>query len=566
MDSSTPQKKYEAFKIPGRRQVQADGAEQPSPQAESKPPEPAVPVSLSDGVFYEMEFDPGAAPGTGWLARPSQRIGEPEQRDGIRDLFKQMRDIARPYRTPLDHSKFLDRQVLYNDPIIFYKQGQLMKDFVDDYPGSAPFSQYFPTYQTMSYDQLRTYFTWRARVREGNVAGVSPSYAFLYIYEMLGNIGVDGPQDGLDRLMRFWRAFRECDGTLDSYVCRWLKDYHVYYEYALPQPFAEFVRQNDLAARYPELADTEDEFGLYCGISKYDIRRSKFYAPERAKLIKDCFCFTIERLRQVFAGHSVEHDVSILQPSKKMSPWWPFKDALFYAWADQPDRRVELSKNDIYVCTHNRWEHNSVVISEDSRQMMGYILKQMEGALRAAVKYKPKLSANIRADKHALIGRLKRQGLTLGSLITDAVGDFYKESTKTVVRVDREALSAIKREALATQEKLIVAEEQAAPFVAAPEPPEIPAQAAVAAPAPASDGWAGLKASLSLTELAALTLVLRGKGEQSLKRLAGERGMMLEVLADGINEKAMDCVGDNLLDDGFALYEEYKQQVEEMVG
>ena len=40
---------------------------------------------------------------------------------------------------------------------------------------------------------------------------------------------------------------------------------------------------------------------------------------------------------------------------------------------------------------------------------------------------------------------------------------------------------------------------------------------------------------------------------------------MLEVLVDGINEKAMDFIGDNLLDEEFVLYDDYKEQVKELI-
>ena len=40
----------------------------------------------------------------------------------------------------------------------------------------------------------------------------------------------------------------------------------------------------------------------------------------------------------------------------------------------------------------------------------------------------------------------------------------------------------------------------------------------------------------------------------------------MEVLLDGINEKALDCTGDSILDDEAALYDDYREQVKEMVG
>ena len=36
---------------------------------------------------------------------------------------------------------------------------------------------------------------------------------------------------------------------------------------------------------------------------------------------------------------------------------------------------------------------------------------------------------------------------------------------------------------------------------------------------------------------------------------------MLEVLMDGINEKAMDTIGDSLVDEEFTIYEDYLEEV-----
>lgn len=95
-----------------------------------------------------------------------------------------------------------------------------MKDFEDDYEEAVAYKEYFPYYQMMGYRQLRTYFTWRARVRKGEVEKTSLSYAFLYLYELLNNIGVSDPQEGLDKLLFFWQEFRVFQPEIDKYVLR----------------------------------------------------------------------------------------------------------------------------------------------------------------------------------------------------------------------------------------------------------------------------------------------------------------------------------------------------------
>ncbi len=582
MDGFYTYKKYESLKIQGRQQVQGDGAIKELPQTQS-----VEPVSLDQGSFYEIEYDSCPIPGVGKFILKSQKIEEPEK-DEKRILFGQMRDIARAHRSTYDNSRFFDHRVQQDNAMIFHKQGMFMKDFSDDYCENVEFSQYFPYYQQMGYEQLRTYFTWRTEVRKGTISDISLSYAFLYIYELLSNIGVSDPQDGLNQLMSFWRAFANFNKSIDKYVLRWLKDYHIYYE--LPHSFIDFVDSNNLTRSYPKMADTKDKFKMFCNLSKYDIRKSTFYTDDNIKLITDCFYFVINNLKQIFESCGINFDESIFHATKKMSEWKPFKDALFYPWMKQVNRQIVLSENEIFICSNNKWSFSTILTSENGRQLIGYIMKQMEVALRTVTNYKYKLSANLEMVSHEAVGKLNKAGLSLETIVNDAVAEFYKEATKTVVIVDQDALSRIRQEALVTQEKLIVPEQEK---IIVPEQmklilpgqenqfvPVIPVQTqlnlslpatqdkpfmplSMIEPTPDRDIWVSLKNTLSEAEINALSVVLNGETE--LKKYADECGIMLEVLVDGINEKAMDIVGDNLLDEDFALYDDYKEQVKELI-
>jgi len=67
---------------------------------------------------------------------------------------------------------------------------------------------------------------------------------------------------------------------------------------------------------------------------------------------------------------------------------------------------------------------------------------------------------------------------------------------------------------------------------------------------------------LSTVELQALGVLLEGA---DFKSFADSQGVMVEVLADGINEKAMDAIGDGLMDEEFVLYEDYIEEVRKLV-
>lgn len=575
MNEHNTDKIYESYRIPGRQKPQENGASKILPQTKIN-----AQISFND-LFYEIEYENSPIAGAGKFVLKSQKI-EPPKKDEIRELFYRMREIARRYPLPYsNHSRFYDGRVQQGNARIFYEQAVFMKDFEDDYPDRVQFSSYFPYYQLMGYEQLRTYFTWRTRVRRGITQDTSLSYVFLYIYELLNNIGVDSPQEGLHKLISFWTSYKKFDSSIDKYVLRWLKDYHIYYN--LPGTFKEFAKEYNITKHYPRMDEIEDSFDLYCSISKYDISKSVFYTDETKELISDCFGFVIDKIKQDFETVGVSFDDVLFHPTKKLVTWKPFKDALFSPWLKQADRRVVISKNEIYICSNNEWKTSSVITSEHGRQFIGYVIKQMESVLRRVTKYKFKITASIDMVNQETQSKLKKSGLFIENMVQTAVIEFYREATKTVVEVSQASLNRIRQEAFATQEALIVEEQNDAAypilfpvnqqsndnnvFIEDPVMGSADTEAYDLEPISESGIWYSLKEALSELELQALGVILQDDNSiyANIKEFADKNNIMLEVLADGINEKTMDYIGDNILDDELSIYEDYIEQVKGMV-
>ncbi len=552
--------------------------------------------SDNEDFFYEIEYDACPMPGVGRFVRRPNKIQRPE-RDAVRERFDRMRDIARAERSSyFGSSRFYDSRTRAENSRIFYKQGKFMEDFEDDCEKAVPCSAYFTDYQMLGYDQLRTYFTWRTNVRQGEIQNISLSYAFLYVYELLNNIGVEGPEEALEALMDFWDVFRFYAGSIDKYMIRWLKDYHIYYE--LPWSFKEFAEKNGIAAHYPTLSDPKDRFGLLSAVSAYDIRKSKFF-PGREELIRDCFNAVTETLDQALAQKGLSLDAFVFHTARKMPEWTPFKGALFYPHIRQRDRRVVLSEKEVYLCSENKWSCSAAITMESGKGLIGYVMKQEESLLRKALGYPYKLSARPDMIGEGIRNTCAQAGISVKQLVTESVMRFYREATRTVVRIDEHALEKIRREALITQEKLMVPEEEpqeklpdgAFPDteLEAPEVSDLAGQkeqlfeedfslkelskgqeSAPLEPVQERDltpdtPWEALWQELSCTEREALHIILQKESapdrQAALKLLTDRQGMMLEVLAEGINEKAMDFVGDALLDEEFAVYEDYTEQL-----
>ncbi len=533
-------KNYESQPIPSRDKLNAmrSASEEKERKLEEKAP--------WEIKFAEVLLEGRSASGVVASPSPQNIQAAPDEK---RALFYDMRQIARR-----------DSSCLGNPSKIFYEQARMMEHFTDNYPGQAPFSFYFPYYQLMGYGQLRTYFTWRTQVRAGDIQSTSVSYAFVYIYELLACIGADAPEESMQKLLHFWRAYRKLDRTIDKYVLQWIKDFYVYYP--MEQSFAEFAAQQNLQKYYPKvfafISSKEESFAVYADLSKYDIRKSIFYTDETKPLIEDCFYFLLSYFRKLCKEKNKIFEDFVFYPIHKESDWKPFAGALFYPYLEQEDRVVQLSQREVYTCTKNRWTYRSALLKDEGKGLIGYIMKEMESVLRSALHFRYKLRSTPDMCSSKTLKRLQSVGISLPEKITEGVRAFLALRNRTEVHVDTAAVNRIRREALETQDKLIVPEEEEE--IAVVETPVVMAPASLAEESP----WQQLVSSLTDPEAAALRAALKG---ESVKDIAKDSGIMLEVLLDGVNGKAMDIIGDTILelDDTVIVYEEYKEKLMEVV-
>jgi hypothetical protein len=500
-------------------------------------------------------------------ARRAEEIAGLRQDDPVRELFGRMRRLAaEACRDPLSAERFRES--------VFIRQARFMADFEDDYQKLAPFSMYYPYYQMMSYEQLRTYFTWRKHVRRGHVMRTDPSYVFLYIYELINNVGVDDCADGLGKLLFIWREGRRFTDRLDGYMPGWLRDYYIVND--CPFGFNELLeREPLLRSGLPRLSDKND-FSFYADLSPYRIRRSAFYNAGNEKMIEDCFGHIVERLGVLLARFDLTLNDLIYDGSKERR-WQPFGNAIFYMGPEcmpKGERRVRLSGCE-YRFANGRWtcldEGNA---APNGKNLLGYVFKRMEQLLRRACKFKYKLSA----DGGSLDGRqLDRllPGVGYAGLLAEidaAVKEYYIDSRKTVVRVDESNLEKIRQNARITQEKLTVAEDggaDAGELMSAGGPSVLPApEPSVFDAAPekapeARDVWGLFAASLEPVEAGAVKKILEGASAKTLFDYAKENCLMLEVLLDNINRKALDAAGDAILEfaDEIFIYDDYIERL-----
>ncbi|MCL1863051.1 MAG: TerB N-terminal domain-containing protein [Defluviitaleaceae bacterium] len=458
-------------------------------------------------IFAEIEIPASSEPSPKPLV--SVPISAGAVSDPIRQKFYDMRGMAS------------DNPYTWNDARLFFRQAKFMESFADDYASFAEFSMHYPCYQRMGYERLRTYFTWRAALRRGETVRTALSYVFLHIYELLSCIGKNSPEEALAGLVSLRKAYAPQFPALENYLPTWLTDFHIYYNI----PLVEYEN------------DTLSDWNAF---SSYDITKSKFYA-DNADLLTECFPYVVRALTALAGKKSMMLREIFSHTSSQFVPWQPFRRAIFHPHFNQPDRTTILPNGQVYTVTDNKFATRHITPYAHKKDLAAYIIKKTESLLRQHSSYK-KITAN------PIL--LQIQSVTMPEIthaIESAVVDFYKEKNRVEIKINHANLTRIREEAEDITEKLIVEE----------VPSPLPSMGVLdIVEKPVENSFADVLTSI---EKEAIRLIHRDGDMQKIKAFAKDEGLMLEILIDGINEKAMDMIGDNLIDadSDIAIYDDY---------
>ncbi len=408
---------------------------------------------------------------------------------------------------------------------IFLEQGRFMADYQDDYEYPGEFQHYYPTYQDMTDAQLRGYFSWRTNVRRGRVEKTSLSFAFVYIYELLNQIGTAAPEAGFHDLLQFWSAYRRLDDRISSYVEMWLKDYVIYnrLDKSLLKelPCANSDKAVEILLDYMSYRD-EEVFAALNALSTYDLENSRFYQQYREEVRNVAL--------RVFSALSDYYNKS---PKKKapekifgrvtQAHYHMFKAAVFYHVAERGDRIYEINPYSKYCCHGGEWYCERFIWYGNNNKQIGEILRSVDFLMRQKYGFKSTLQDG------------KTNKILKAKIIREIAAYFEEKRTHAPVRVDIDIskLRGIRETARTTRDKLLVEEEREAS--AAKEKLEPPRMVEAE-----TENAAGLNAA----EILFLKCLL---DRTSYAGLLKENGLMLSVFVDGINEKLMSVLNDTAI-------------------
>ena len=454
----------------------------------------------------------------------------------------------------------------------FYEQGKFMENYEDELPWQGELSCYFPTYHDLTARQLRAYFSWRTKIRQGIFEPIPASAAYIYIYELLNGIGAASPEESLEKLKAFEAGFLEAgvggDARMRQNLKRWrlelavLKDLPPETIRAAADP--ALIRRDEALAvlRSPQAQPDEAVADALAELSGKKLAASPVLSPPDSPRGKKGRHLLAEIWRSAAAYTERGRDLFALCFGTALRrPWIPLGNAVFCRREAPREREVAVNECRRYLCTDGAWTAECFEPLYFDRNRLQSFLREAERQLRNYLKAGRALSEKAE-DAWAA---------PLAAAVIEADRRAEEEAARPKIRLDLSGLEQIRQDALQTQESLLTEEERRESEAAGAETLREREAAPTPPAAPAEEDRAGEEPSpaarlLDPLQEEVLRLVLQGESPAALLQ---ERQLRPSLFADAVNEALYDEIGDVVLyceNDRLSPVEEYREELWQLLG
>lgn len=446
---------------------------------------------------------------------------------------------------PLQAARSLEKgaaRMYQNRRSLFLNQAKLLEFYKDDYEGEYISHCYYPTYDLLNNQELRSYFAWRTKVRNGDIQPSCSCFAYLYLYELINGIGTGTPVEGLHKMDDFAAAYKEYESSLMNYYANWRKSYIIYYNLSDSFLGGEEREGEEAHMAVLDSAQEQTDDAIAAAVKQLApgwLNRSKFYKTHQTDMDR-VIVQVLRRMHQHYSTRSKRTFSEQLFGSRETHSVDLFCYAVFCDPLRHENSRYYITDSHYYECRNGYWTETSCFIDSHKRRKLEDLMKTIDASLRVALNDgKPIKSPSqlkwvtkvIEEEVAALLETQKQQ-----------------EAEAKRVQIDYSALAQIRREAAITQEKLATEEEL-----------EEEAPPAVQPPPPQPEALPG-DCPLDKTQYRLMQNLLYGGDTSWVQR----EGKMVSVLLDSINEILYDTFQDAVIEDG-QVVEDYIDELKEMV-
>ena len=413
----------------------------------------------------------------------------------------------------------------------------------------APFFSYIPQYSQLTQEQRAYYFYWRSALRRGEYLQTEESYFYLYVYEIINLPHLIRPEDGIVMLCKAWQAYRDRFPRIDKYMTEWVCDYCLVHGLSCPQ---ELVRPF-LTKILPFAGLREFYLGGICDFTPSGVETAlAFFSDYRWQDSRYA-----EPHRALYETHIARAVAPVLERL--------FADSKLFQRAARSRKAHDAFCGSL--CAHNikcRIEAEYYALNDIAsvREGATAAVKYAENKLRALLAVKsrlavPPLDEGLRAMIDAYFARMGERIVPQAVQARPAYEKLYDAPTKGI---DFARAASIEQQSWDTVKILVPEEEQHAapsPFFTETKPKNEADRALLTDPAPDNAQL------LTAAEGQYLSFLLKGD-RAGVRSLLASLSAMEEELAEAINEKAAERLGDIVLEpceEGYRLIEDYTEEV-----
>ncbi len=513
-----------------------------------------------------------------------------QEKNEILVKIKKMRKIAQDIYYDARYSS-VDYFKIRN--LIFVEQAKFMVDVEDHYEQNVfPDYSYFWNYESLEVPELRTYFTWRSKIRKKEYPKISTSYILIYFSELINLIGVSNEKEAFDQIVELINIYY--NDVPEIYFQRVFqtipRDFIINYGLSVHELEKLTINTtNDLNYQVMLKIYQKDYTNIlkYLSIhSSYKIMNSQFYQTKYGFLIEAVIPTVFESLDIYFATKKLDFGALVLGEKVLNTHYRLFQSLAYYETRESFTSNIVFSEIEEYKFLNGDCFAYMYQPSPNIRIILGIILKQIEARLREKTGYKRKIRVNlneinklpIRIPK--LIKILDEEFLNVINCAVDQVliekqkdikKEFYNKRKSEII-IDPSTFDSIRESTFRVQEKLVTEEEKIEELDVfedmgnqnikeMPKIESIPEQESVV-----EMGMGRLLKSFTSLELEIVGNVIAHLSRRELEDIAKKNLLLLEVVIENINLKALDYIGDNLIEDlidEVCIYEDYIEELKE---
>ena len=459
---------------------------------------------------------------------------------------------------------------------LFSRQAQFLARVEPKEAEFEPFPFLPPSYESpynmMTVAQLRYYLYWRAAFRYGQTPRCHDGYLEVYLREMGLGIGCE-EWERLDKCAALLRAYPHIQSSTRRLITQFIIDLYVISPDTTPfwTRMAEAgLTRRDFGPAYEydtRLLPGSLSYALEHTV--YDPRQGNYFEKGDMPRLERAYEAACQAAFDLFEQKKIRGDIVLWGRSHKDASWRP----LYIPYSRyQPPKIKRLGQVDIragerYILEKSGATRKAAGVWPPVFQtvFIGYLLKKCEARMRIYDKYRHRLHPScvtLRKDMFSTGLRYKQLSELFNSgewdPVLDAAIDRALKPPVEPVRVDMSRLGRIREDAEIVRQKLTVEEPQAE--MIRPVPPPKPAPKTEPAQKRAGDTpEAAFVCALTDDERSAVVALLKGERASSLV----PRGILPQVFWEGINEKALDALGDTVYDpETETIYEDYAQALQ----